>query len=252
MASITAVIITHNEERHIERCLQSLLGVVDEVLVLDSQSTDQTVAMAEALGARVIDTEWLGYAATKNKANALAANDWILSIDADEALSEELRQSILAAKNGLQGAYQFNRLNNYYGHWVRHGGFYPDKKLRLFNRKTARWVGDYVHETVALDGGVKITHLHGDLLHYTCANQQEHLAQIERFTDLAAQGLAAQGKKGSLLKGYAGLLFRFAKMYLLKLGLLDGNTGMHVAQYSAYAVLLREQKLIRLNEAQKA
>ena len=251
MPAISAVIITFNEEQHIERCILSLQDIADEVLVMDSLSTDKTCEIAKRLGARVVAEPWLGYGAMKNKANSLAANDLILSIDADEALSKELASSVLSIKNNPQGAYSFNRLNNYYGKWMRHGGVYPDRKTRLFDRRKARWTGAHVHEVLELDKEVKINFLPGDLLHYTCDSVEAHVAQISRFTKLAAEGMKAKGRKPSFLRMYFGAWFRFTQMFLLKAGFLDGKAGFIMALNSAYAIILREEILWQLWQEEK-
>jgi len=193
----------------------------------------------------------MGYRAMKNLANSLAENDWILSIDADEALSPMMSKAILQVKNDLNGAYSFNRLNNYYGKWIRHGGVYPDRKTRLFDRSKARWTGANVHETLELDPTIKVNFLTGDLLHYTCANVEAHVQQIQRFTNLAAEELKAKGEKTSLWKMYFGPKLKFVKMFLLKLGFLDGVAGYLVATNSAYSVALREAKLWQLWQDEK-
>lgn len=236
---ISAVIITLNEARNIERCLRSLKDVADEVLVLDSGSTDGTVKLAQDLGAKVIDTPWEGYAATKNKGHQLAQHRYILSLDADEALSEKLQSSILAVKDQLEGAYAFNRLNNYCGTWIRHGGFYPDKKIRLFPKDQARWVGDHVHETLEIDRGVPITHLEGDLLHYSYYERSEHEERLEKYARLAADKL--RGRSGLAIKQYLSPTWRFVQSYLLRGGFLDGKAGYHLCRLTAKEVKRKYQ-----------
>jgi glycosyltransferase involved in cell wall biosynthesis len=241
---LSAVIITKNEEQNISKCLDSLKNVADDVLILDSYSTDRTPDICLSFGARVIPVEWKGYAATKNEGNALAQHDWILSIDADEVISTELAASIQTWKSSGSNAFgEFSRLTNYCGAWIRHGGWYPDVKLRIFNRNQARWTGDYVHETLQTDTGVKIERLKGDLLHYSFHTISQHSAQVNRYSTLAAQEKLASGKKPSLLKLLFSPGWSFIQMYLLKLGFLDGRAGFIIAVISAHARFLRYAKM---------
>jgi glycosyltransferase involved in cell wall biosynthesis len=233
---ISAIIITHNEARNIGRCLASLVGIADEVIVLDGHSTDGTQAICLAAGARVVDQDWLGYAATKNLGNDMAAHPYILSMDADEAISDALRASILAVKGNLSGAYTFNRLAFYCGEPIRHCGWYPDVKLRLFPRGRARWEGAYVHEEIRADADVARTHLAGDLLHYTYYSVAEHRARARKYAALAADRLGSRGKVGLLLKALTSPGWRFLQMYLLRLGFLDGWRGWRVCAITATEV----------------
>ena len=246
---ISAIIITLNEERNLPRCLQSLDGIADEIIVVDSHSTDNTQAIAKQHGATLIARDWEGYSATKNFANSQATHEYILSLDADEALDDTLRQNILQAKNnGLTGIYSFNRLTNYCGHWVRHCGWYPDTKTRLFPKDAGQWQGNYVHEELTFPAGTKPTHLKGDLLHYSVYTRQEHLERVEKYTDLGAEKLKAKGKKGGPLKGFFSAIARFFRMYIVKAGFLDGAAGWHICRISAYAAYLRYRKLAALNQ----
>ncbi|MBC7925897.1 MAG: glycosyltransferase family 2 protein, partial [Bryobacteraceae bacterium] len=172
--NITATIITYNEERNIARAMESL-RCCDEIVVVDSGSTDRTAQIAEKLGARVIEYPWGGYARQKNYAAECATNDWILSIDADEALSEALEGEIwqVKKKGPVYDAYTMPRLAQYLGRWILHSGWYPDRKVRLYNRTRARWTGDFVHESVVVSG--RTGHLESDLLHFTCESLSEHL-----------------------------------------------------------------------------
>src|SRR5215813_6272031 len=169
LVKISATIITYNEERNIARAVESL-RCADEILVVDSGSSDRTVEIAEKLGARVIDSPWPGYAKQKNFAGERASHDWILSIDADESLSEALEAEIWRLKkNGTEyDAYTMPRLAQYLGRWIRHSGWYPDRKIRLYDRRKATWVGDYVHESVKVEG--RLGHLDSNLLHFTCSS----------------------------------------------------------------------------------
>lgn len=243
---ISAVIITLNEEHNISRCIQSLDGVADEVIVVDSYSQDRTVEICEKMGAKVFCTQWRGYAETKNFANSLATHNYILSIDADEALSDQLRQSILSVKDNLSGAYSFNRLTNYCGKWIRHGGWYPDVKVRLFPKHTARWEGLYVHEKLIFLEPTNIQHLHGDLLHYSIVSVADHLKRIEHYSTLQAKQMFESGQKFSYVKMYISPFVRFLKQYILQLGILDGKAGLQIAYYSALAVYKKYFKHLQI------
>jgi glycosyltransferase involved in cell wall biosynthesis len=236
---ISAVIITHNEARNIGRCLAALQGIADEVIVLDGHSTDGTQAICRSMGATVMAQDWLGYAATKNLGNEMARHEYILSLDADEVLGEELRQSILAVKDNLKGAYAFKRLAYYCGEPIRHCGWYPDVKMRLFPRGGARWEGAYVHEELVVDPQFGVQMLAGDLLHFTYYNVREHKDRARKYARLAADKLRNRSKVGLLLKAATSPAWRFFQMYLLKLGLLDGWRGWRISTITAQEVWLK-------------
>src|SRR5438309_4161677 len=183
---ITATIITLNEERNIARTIESL-RCCDEILIVDSGSIDRTVELAQNLGVRVIEAGWRGYAAQKNFAAEQATHDWILSLDADEALSELLEAEIwtLKKKGPTCDAYTMPRMAQYLGRWILHSGWYPDRKVRLYHRAKAKWVGNFVHESVHVNG--KVGHLESNILHFTCESLSEHVKTMERYTTLAAQ-----------------------------------------------------------------
>src|SRR5947199_1370155 len=222
---ITATIITLNEERNIRRAMESL-RCCDEILIVDSGSIDRTVELAQNLGVRVIEAGWRGYAAQKNHAAQQATHDWILSLDADEALSESLEGEIwtLKKKGPSYDAYTMPRLAQYLGRWILHSGWYPDRKIRLYHRAKAKWVGDFVHESVKVDG--RIGHLESNLLHFTCDSLSEHLKTMDRYTTLAAEQLLAAKETVS----WGRLLFEppwtFCRTYFLRLGFLDGLEGL--------------------------
>lgn len=241
---ISAVIITRNESHNLGRCLASLLGIADEVVVVDSGSTDATEEVAKATGARFLFREWAGYSAAKNWANAQAHGPYLLSLDADEELSPELRAAICAAKGeGLSGAYRFARLTRFGEHWVRHGGWYPDHKVRLFPKDRARWVGDFLHEQLQLEEGLPTKTLPGDLLHHSFHDLSEYWLRADRYTTLKAQGMHQQGKRFSRLRLWWRPFYVFSKMYWLKSGWRDGFTGYTVARLSATYAWLTEMKL---------
>lgn len=241
---ISAVIITRNEEANIARCLKGLSGLVQEVVVVDAESTDGTRRIAEAHGARVVTRAWTNYSDQKNFANDLASQAYILSVDADEVPSPELAASIRnAAASGLHGAYGMHRLTNYCGTWVRHGGWYPDTKTRLFPKGRARWTGDHVHEVLELADGTPQHLLVGDLLHYSYPTLAAHRACIERYSDLHAQALHKAGRRAGPIKRWLSPVAKFLQGYVLQAGFLDGTAGWHIATLSARAVWLKYAKL---------
>jgi len=240
--AISVVIITFNEEKNIERCIKSVQSLADEVIVLDSFSTDGTAKICADQGVRFIQREWEGYSASKNFANQQAAHDWILSLDADEALSEDLQKALLEMKkqSRLQSM-SFNRLTNYCGTWIKHSGWYPDKKIRLFNRKTTQWQGT-LHEELNLPRGETVKHLNLDILHYSYYTLEDHLSQIEKYTGIAAKDLYNRGKRPAVFKMYLNAWAKFVSHYLIHLGFLDGWAGFKIAWYSAYATYLKYKK----------
>lgn len=245
---ITAVIITKNEERNIRRCLASLQGVAKEVIVMDSFSVDATQEICEEFGVRFIQHEWLGYAAMKNKGNSLATQPWILSIDADEALTADLRKSLLSLDNNPHAVYEFNRLAVYCGQPIKRCGWYPDRKKRLFPTQKARWEGDYVHEELVADAELPKIHLKGDLMHFTYYKVEEHLARAERYSDLAAQSLVTRPTSNLRLKAIFSPVVRFLKMYVLRLGFLEGYYGYKICSITAQEVRKKYQKALALQK----
>ena len=229
---ISATIITFNEERNIARVLESL-RCCDEVLVLDSGSNDRTVEIATKLGARVVEASWHGYAAQKNIATELATHDWILSLDADESVSEALEAEIWhIKKSGPEAAgYSMPRLAQYLGRWILHSGWYPDRKVRLFDRRKALWVGKFVHESVKVDGPV--IHLQSNLLHFTCDSLSQHLRSMDGYTTLAAQEIVSRGIKVNTSRMLFDPMWTFFRTYVLKLGFLDGPEGLAIAYMAA-------------------
>jgi glycosyltransferase involved in cell wall biosynthesis len=238
---ISATIITSNEERNLPRALESL-RCCEEILVVDCGSTDRTVPLARQLGARVIEAEWRGYAAQKNFAAEQACHDWILSLDADEALSEALEAEIWQLKKtGPEcDAYTVPRLAQYLGRWILHSGWYPDRKIRLYDRRKGRWVGEYVHERVQTQG--RVGHLRSNLLHFTCSSLSEHLKTLDRYTTLAAQELVARRQKVGWRHLILSPAWTFLRTYLLQLGFLDGFEGLTIAHMAAAYTYLKFAK----------
>jgi glycosyltransferase involved in cell wall biosynthesis len=247
--NISAVIITFNEEKNIERCILSLKNVVDEIVVVDSFSKDKTKEICLAHRVVFIEHEFTGHIEQKNWAYTKASNDYVLSLDADEALTDELKTSILAVKNnwGSDG-YAFNRLTNYCGKWIKHCGWYPDVKLRLWDRRKGTWKGVNPHDCFEMEKGIKSVHLNGDLLHYSYYTIEEHIKQINYFTDIAANAYAQKGVKPSLFKVFASAKFMFIKTYFLKLGILDGYYGWIISKNSAHATFLKYSKIRELQK----
>lgn len=244
MDKISAVIITYNEERNIARCIESALKVADEIVVLDSYSKDATADICfQYPQVRFFEKAWEGYSKNKNYANLQAKYDYILSLDADEEISDELAYSILKEKENLKGAYAFNRLTNYCGYWIKHCGWYPDTKVRLFPKGKASWHGDYVHEVLKLDEDVSVKWLPGNLNHYSYYTEEEHRKRIEKYADLHAQKMKAEGKKSNFVKTYFAPIFKFIKTYFLQLGVMDGYPGFIISVLSAKAVYLKYKKL---------
>ena len=243
---ITATIVTLNEERNIARAIESL-RCADEILVVDSGSTDRTLEIAERLGARVIREPWRGYAGQKNFAAESAAFDWVLSLDADECLTEELEAEILQLKRDGPAfdAYRFPRMAQYLGRWIEHSGWYPDRKIRLYRRDQARWEGEYVHESVRSAG--RAGDLRGKLLHFTCSSLSEHLKTLDRYTTLAAREQRARGRTVPAAKLLLDPAWTFFRAYVLQRGFLDGPQGIAIAWMAALYTFLKYAK-VRLGE----
>ncbi len=245
--SISAVIITYNEERNIERCLSSLKGVVDEIVVVDSFSKDRTEEICKLFNVRFIQNPFEGHIQQKNYAIDCASNDWIISLDADEALTDTLKKSILTIKEDPAClGYRMNRLTNYCGHWVNYCGWYPDTKIRLVNRNNARWQGVNPHDRLDMNNGEETGFLEGDLLHYSYYTREDHLKQIEYFGDIAARELYQRGGRSNYFKIVIKVVAQFFKSYFLKLGILDGSTGFTISRLSAYATYRKYVKLLNL------
>ena len=246
MVRLSVVIITLNEERNIERCLQSVKTVADEIVVADSFSTDQTKEICLSHGVTFFENEWMGYAAHKNFAHQRCSNDWILSLDADEALSKELSDSILEIKNGTTPRFcKFNRLTNYCGHWIRHGDWYPDRKLRIYDRRNSRWEG-IIHEQLVFPPEEKIILLNGDCFHYSYYSISDHVRQMEKFTTLVANQAFEKRKRGPVVMVLLAPLYKFCKSYFFRLGFLDGYFGFVISMISAQATFLKYIKLREL------
>ncbi len=252
MEKLSAVIITYNEEKNIERCILSLEGIADEIVVLDSFSTDRTREICEKYKVKFFTHHFDDYIEQKNRAITHAAYPHILSLDADEALSDILRTSILQVKNNWDAdGYTMNRLTNYCGKWIRHCGWYPDRKLRLFVARKGRWTGLNPHDVFVMKGNSVIKHLKGDLLHYSYYTIDEHYRQAERFSTLSAKAKFQNGKNAPLIKVWLSPVVRFIKCYFLQLGFLDGSAGWRICTISAKESYQKYRKLKSLYHHKK-
>ena len=247
MEKLSVVIICFNEEKNIGRCIDSVVDVADEILILDSYSTDQTVAIAESRGAIVKQEPFKGFIEKKNKAVELASHDYVLSLDADEALNPLLADSILRAKEkSANRAYRMNRCSNYCGKFIRHGSWYPDTKIRLFDRRIAHWGGTNPHDKVVLQDNIPVEHLKGDILHYSYHTISEHVIQNNKLSTLAAESLFANGKKTNLLNIFVRPWWNFFVSFIIRAGFLDGLFGFVIAIQIAHMTFLKHLKLYLL------
>lgn len=246
---ITATIITLNEADNIRDACESVAWA-DEILVVDSQSTDDTRDIAARAGARVITNPWPGFARQKQFAVDQAAHDWIFSLDADERLSPELRATIdqlRGAKTNLADGYRVARRAFYMDRWIRGGGWYPDYQLRLFNRTRGHWRDRVIHESVVMDEGAKVDTLRGDLLHYSMRDPAHHRQMIEqRYAPLGAEQMFREGKRTSALQSAVAGPAAFIRSLILKGGFRDGRAGWTIARMAGYHAALKHSKLREL------
>ena len=248
MIKLSGVIITYNEERNIEKCLQSLLPVVDEIIVIDSFSVDNTKTICKKYQVTFIEQSFLGYIEQKNFALNQASYDYIVSLDGDEALSETLQKSILELKsNWKHNGYYTNRLNNFCGQWIRYSDWYPNKKLRVFDRRQAQWKGINPHDEVILNNPKeKKGYLKGDILHRTYQTYSEFNLKTEHFSTIAAKAYFDLGKKAPFWKIVFNPTWAFVKSYFFRLGFLDGLNGLVICVQTANITFLKYTKLREL------
>ena len=242
---ISATIITFNEASNIKAACESVAWA-DEVVVVDSNSTDATREIAEACGARVIVNDWPGFGAQKQFAVDQAKHEWILSLDADERVSDELKQSILKLQNekDLADGYQISRRTYYQDRWIRGGGWYPDRQLRLFRKSKGHWKQRHIHESVTMNPGARVETLKGDLLHYTSQNAAHHHRMIgERYAPLAAQQMFEEGRRTSVFGVASAGPAAFIRSLILKGGLRDGFAGFTIASFAAHHAFLKHLML---------
>ncbi len=234
------VIITYNEEKNIRRCLNSVMALSDDIIVVDSFSSDNTEKIcSEYKNLSFIQKKFEGYSEQKNFANSLAKHDFIFSIDADEAVSPQLAESILRIKDVKENnVFWINRLTNYCGKWIRYCGWYPDKKERIWNRNIGYWEGK-IHEKPQFKTDIEYVNLSGDLLHYSYYTIAEHKQQTDKFARLSAIDLHSKNKKPSIFKIYLSGPIKFIRCYIFKLGFLEGYRGYQISIISAKATYLK-------------
>ena len=238
---ISAVVITKNEEKNIRDCVEALLRLTDDVIVLDNGSEDNTIEIARNAGAVVHIVPWQGYGKTKNRASDFSQYPWILSIDADEVLTDELIAEIKATELHSSHVYAINILTNYCGSWIKHSGWFPSYKKRLYHSGIVRWDDREVHENLILPNNAKVIHFKNVLKHYSYRTPEDHILKGKRYARLGADHLINSGKKVSLIKQYLGPIYRFFRMYILKMGFLDKKAGFLLALREARMVLWRYQ-----------
>ena len=244
---ISATIITFNEEENIRAACDSVAWA-DEIVVIDSQSTDQTRQIASQCGAQVISREWSGFAAQKQFATEQTSREWVFSLDADERVSDELKASIQALRtrpaDRLADGYSIARRSFYQGRWIRGGGWYPDRQLRLFRKSLGRWAGKHIHESVKMDAGSRVEILPGDILHYTVRDAAHHHRMIgERYAPLAARQMFEAGRRTSAFQIATAAPAAFFRGYILKGGFLDGLAGFSIASFAAHHAFLKHLML---------
>ncbi|NOR87333.1 MAG: glycosyltransferase [Bacteroidales bacterium] len=252
MIRLSVLIITYNEERNIQACLESVKNLADEIIVLDSFSTDKTEEICAKYGTVFVQHKFEGYIEQKNRALKEAKYEYVLSIDADERISKKLEQEILSQKESPKyDAYKFNRLSYYNGRWIKHSGWYPDTKLRLWRKEIGNWAGRNPHDEVKVGKRINIKHLSGDILHYSFYSLEEHLAQTNKFSTIAAQMLFDEKKKIGSLKLYFSPFIKFFRDYLKNLGFLDGWEGLTICRINALGTYLKYAKLRELYRKEK-
>ncbi len=250
MAKLSVVIITYNEENYIGNCIDSVAAIADEIIVLDSLSTDKTVEIAKAKGAIVNSSPFAGYIEQKNRALELASNDYVLSLDADERLDATLAAAILQEKKSFgHQVYIMNRCTNYCGKFIRHGLWYPDRKLRLFDKRVAKWGGINPHDKIELSVPVTSKRLPGDILHYSYDSIEEHVEHGNKYSSIAARSLFGRGKRATWLKILIHPLWTFLLGYIVRGGFLDGAAGFIISIISAHHTFLKYIKLYQLQRS---
>jgi glycosyltransferase involved in cell wall biosynthesis len=248
MPEISAVIITLNEERNIERCLKSLTGIADEILVVDSCSTDRTAEICEKFGVRFIRNKFEGYVEQKNFAVSKAKFPVVLSLDADEALSPLLRESILEVRrNWKHDGYYSNRINNYCGTWIKYTSWYPDRKLRLWLREKGKWTGMNPHDRVELQKGSSTSLLKGHIEHYSYYSVSDHIRQVNNFTSIAARSYYDEGINSGYMKIIFRPLWKFFRELILKRGFMQGYYGLVISSIISFETFLKYVKLRQLH-----
>jgi len=244
---LSVVIITYNEEKNLSRCLSSVIDLADDIVILDSFSTDRTEEIARRFGANFIQHEFDGHIEQKNRANSYAKYPYILSLDADEILSQQLKVSIYKVKNDWKyDGYFFSRLTNYCGEWIHHTSWYPAKKLRLFDRTKGNWGGYNPHDRFIMNPGCKIEYLEGNLLHYSYFTISEHISRINYYSQILSKTYFQEKRKSNIFKIVVRSIWRFFRDYVLKFGFLDGFYGLIISVNSGYETFLKYSMLLNL------
>lgn len=249
--TLGVLLITLDEEANVERCLSSV-AFADQIVVVDSFSKDRTVEIARSLGAEVVEHEWTGYSRQKEIALGRLTTEWVFWIDADEEVSADLREEISSAIAGgpARDGYLVPRMSRYEGRWIRHGTWYPDRKLRLARRSKARFDGRIVHESMTVEGDVGL--LSHPLLHYPYRDRQHHLEKIELYARLGAEQMVAQGGHPGRLDLIVHPAGRFLRMYLLKRGFLDGWVGLRLAVLATRYTFRKHSYALKLSRGEGA
>lgn len=246
---ISGVIITYNEENNIARCLDSMIDLCDEIIVVDSFSTDKTKEVCNKYNVKFVEHAFEGHIEQKNYAVSQASNSVVLSLDADEELSKTLKESILLVKeNWSADAYYFNRLTNFCGTWIRHSGWYPDAKTRLWDKRYGTWGGENPHDSVILSSKKSRVKLKGDLFHYSFHRIEDHALRAAKYAEIAAKAMHQLGKKSSIGKAVGSAMILFIKSFFFKLGFLDGFYGIVICVTSAHTSFLKYVYLHELNK----
>ncbi len=247
MIKLSVVIITYNEEKDLPRTLDSVKELADEILIVDSFSTDRTKEISLRYKAKFIENKFEGHIQQKNFAAKIAKYKHVLSLDADEVLSPKLKEEIVKIKDNFSAdGYTFNRLTNYCGTWIKHSGWYPDTKLRLWDKTKGEWGGTNPHDTYEMIPEAKIMHLKGDLLHYSYHSIHQHIEQANKFSEIGAIEAIKKGRKMNTLKVLLFPFWRFIRVYFIKRGFSDGYMGFIVCSISSYEAFLKYAKIKEL------
>ena len=247
---LSVVIITFNEEKNIGRCLANIKEVADEIIVVDSYSTDLTESICKSYDVKFLKRNFIGNIDQQKYACSFATNEYILSLDADEILSDELKQSVFVLKKTgfSKDAYIMKRCTNFCGHWIKHGTWYPDKKLRIYNKYKGEWGGIEPHGRVVMRATATVENIKGDILHYSYYSMEEVIARNNKYTSTMAVTLFNRGKRCNFIKLVLSPLWTFVNGYVLKLGFLDGVDGFFIASSVAYQTMSKYAKLYKLQK----